>query len=160
MIVTLTAGPAWENAGQTQTFYLQPTIENTYAANHNSATIFNGEIFVGGQRTLYENYQGQLGIAVAGINKASMTGQIWNDTDPMFNNFNYAYILQNTRLAVKGQLLKDCKFYQIQPYLNLSLGVSFNHAYNYRSLPLIYEALPAPNFTPHTSASFSIVYYA
>ncbi len=155
LIIALSAGPAWENAGQTQTFYLQPSIENTYAANHHIQTIFNGEIFVGSQHHLHEDYQGQLGITVAGISKVSMTGQIWNDADPMFNNFNYAYTLQNTRLAVQGQLLKDCKFYKIQPYLNLSLGISFNHAYNYRSLPLLYESLPAPNFTPHTSASFS-----
>jgi opacity protein-like surface antigen len=155
LIVTLSAGPVFGKGGQTQTFYLQPFIENTYAANHRAQTIFDGEIFVAGQHHLYKNFQGQLGVAVAGLSKVSIGGQIWNDADPVFNNFNYAYTLQNTRLAVKGKLLADYNFLKTQPYLSLGLGLSFNHAYNYRSIPLLYEVLPTPNFSPHTSVSFA-----
>lgn len=32
-VATLSLGPVWESAGNTQTFYLAPNIEKTYAAN-------------------------------------------------------------------------------------------------------------------------------
>jgi len=35
-VATLSLGPVWENAGNTQTFYLAPNIEKTYAANQSS----------------------------------------------------------------------------------------------------------------------------
>lgn len=41
-VATLSVGTTWENTGNTQTFYLAPNIEKTYAANHAPhALVFN-----------------------------------------------------------------------------------------------------------------------
>lgn len=42
-VATLSLGPVWESAGNTQTFYLAPNIEKTYSVNHAShALVFSG----------------------------------------------------------------------------------------------------------------------
>ncbi len=58
---TLSAGPVWENAGQTQTVYLTPNIVKTYAAEHTTHTLFDGEVFVGIQKELPKAFWGQIG---------------------------------------------------------------------------------------------------
>ena len=51
-VATLSVGPVWESTGNTQTFYLAPNIEKTYAANHASHALVNGEIFLDIQQPL------------------------------------------------------------------------------------------------------------
>ena len=44
-VATLSIGPVWENTGNTETLYLTPNIIKTYAANHASHALVDGEIF-------------------------------------------------------------------------------------------------------------------
>ena len=36
-VTTLSVGPVWQSSGKTQTFYLAPEIEKTYAASNKSS---------------------------------------------------------------------------------------------------------------------------
>ncbi|MFO2970957.1 porin family protein [Legionella pneumophila serogroup 10] len=151
---SLSAGPVWANAGKTQTFYLAPELEKTYAATKESNTFASGELFVGMQKALMASLQGQLGLALATTGNAHLQGIIWDDADPEFNNHSYQYKIQHTRFAVKGKLLMD-KGYWLIPWVSGGLGVGLNRAHEYSNTPLIFEALPNPDFTNHTQTAFT-----
>lgn len=153
-VATLSIGPVWESAGNTQTFYLAPAIEKTYAASHSSHSLVDGEIFLGIQKPLRETLQGQLGLAVATTGNASLSGHIWDDADPQFNNYTYSYQVRHTHLALKGKLLAD-RGYMVTPWVSGSLGVGFNQAHNFSNTPTISEAVVMPNFTSNTITTFT-----
>lgn len=155
LVVSLSAGPVWESAGQTQTFFLQPEVEKTYSANNTTHALAEGELFVGVQHTINNKFQGQLGLEVATTGNADLSGDIWDDADPTFNNYTYSYQVNNTRIAIKGKLLTDIELYALKPYLSASLGVGFNRAHNFNNSPTIFQAVASPNFTSNTTTAFS-----
>lgn len=149
---SLSAGPAWENAGQTQTLYLTPAIEKSYVANRSTKTLFDGELFAGIQKAWSPTLQGQLGLALAATGNAHLHGVIWDDADPQFDNYRYNYKIRHTHIAVKGKLLVD-KGYGLIPWISGSLGAGFNNARSFNSEPTIFEAVTTPGFTSHTQTS-------
>ena len=153
-VSTLSAGPVWEQAGKTQSFYLTPEIEKTYAAHQSTNALANGELFIGMQKKLSTSIQTQLGLAVAATSDASLSGLIWDDTDPRFANHSYRYKIQHSHVAVKSKILMD-KGYWLTPWISGSLGVGFNSAHAFQNTPLIYEAIVNPNFASHTQTAFT-----
>lgn len=153
-VSTLSVGPVWDQAGKTQSFYLTPEIEKTYAAHQSTNTLANGEFFIGVQKKLSTTMQIQLGIDVAATSDASLSGLIWDDTDPRFANHSYQYKIQHSHVAVKSKILMD-KGYWLTPWISSSLGVGFNSAHAFQNTPLIYEAIVNPNFASHTQTSFT-----
>lgn len=154
-VVGVSGGPVWQNPTDTQTFYLQPSIKNTYTSDSQNNLLAAGELFLGIQSQLKYHLSGQLGVSVAATNFAKMSGQVWQDADPEFNNFVYQWQTQNTRVSLTGKLIKDNAFYDLSPYVKASLGAGFNRASEYQSSPIIFQALPEPNFNPHTTTSFA-----
>ena len=151
---TISAGPVWEGAGQTQTFYLAPNIIKTYAAEHTTHALFDGEVFVGIQKELPKALLGQIGLAVAATSNARLSGNIWDDADSTFNNYSYSYQVQHTHVVVKGKLLAD-RGYWFMPWVSASLGVGFNDAHGFQNTPLISQAVTMPNFASNTETSFT-----
>ena len=151
---SFSAGPIWESAGHTQAFYLTPDIEKTYVANQSSSALFDGEVFLGAQKALTQTLKGQFGLAVGFTSNANLTGVIWDDADPLFDNFTYNYKIQHTHVAVKGKLLADTGFWLI-PWVSGSLGVGFNNAHGFHSTSLIFEAVETPDFASYTQTSFT-----
>ncbi len=151
---TLSAGAAWEVAGNTQTFYLTPEIEKTYKANRPTHGLFDGELFLGVQKNLSQIFQGQIGIAGAVTSDANLSGDIWDDADPQFDNFDYKYKVQHSHVALKGKLLADTGFW-LKPWISGSLGVGFNRAHAFYNTPTIFEAVQNPNFDAHTQTAFT-----
>ncbi len=151
---TISAGPIWESAGNTQTFYLAPDIIKTYAASNLTNALTDGEVFVGIQKKLSHMLQGQVGLAVAATSNAPLAGNIWDDADATFNNYSYTYQVQHTHVAVKGKLLAD-PGYWVMPWVSASLGVGFNSAYDFQNTPLIFEAVTMPNFASNMQTSFT-----
>lgn len=151
---SISAGPVWENAGQTQTFYLTPSILKTYSASNVTHALADGEVFVGIQKNLPQMLQGQLGLAVAVTSNAQLSGNIWDDANAIFNNYSYSYQVQHTHIAVKGKLLAD-RGYWVVPWLSASLGVGFNYAHDFQNTPLIVEAITMANFVSNTQTSFT-----
>ncbi|OGV35609.1 MAG: hypothetical protein A3E88_06590 [Legionellales bacterium RIFCSPHIGHO2_12_FULL_35_11] len=150
----ISAGPVWGSAGQTQTFYLAPSIIRTYAASNATHTLADGEVFVGIQKNLPKALLGQLGIAVAVTSNAKLSGYIWDDADSTFNNYSYGYQIQHTHVAVKGKLLSN-RGYWFMPWVSASVGVGFNDAHDFQNTPLISQAVTMPNFASNTETSFT-----
>ena len=153
-VITLSAGPAWSDNGKTQTFFLQPDIEKTYTGKKRSSTLGSGELFLGLQKQLNDRVLGQFGIAIAGASNIKLSGDIWEDADPDFNNFTYAYNVNHLRVAAKGKLLANWE-HSVAPYISGSLGVGFTHAHNFSITPKIFEEIPPPTFRSHTDTNFS-----
>lgn len=151
---SLSAGPVWASAGDTQTFYLIPEIEKTYVAQQSSNALASGELFLGIQKALNPQWLWQLGLAAAITGDAKLQGIIWDDADPQFDNHSYQYKVNHSRLTLKGKLLLD-NGYWAMPWVNAGLGLGFNRAHNFSNTPLIFEALPNNNFADHTTTAFS-----
>lgn len=151
---TLSAGPVWQGGGTTQTFYLTPDIEKTYTADKSTSALFDGEVFLGLQKALNQTLYAQLGLAVAATSNATLSGAIWDDADPEFNNYTYNYKIQHTHVAAKGKLLADTGFWLI-PWVSGSIGVGFNDTHGFHSTPTIFEALPTPDFSSHTQTALT-----
>ncbi len=151
---SLSVGPVWHRAGETQNIFLTPEIEKTYAAYRTSKAIADGEFFFGMQKPLGYQFLGQLGLAFATTDFANLQGEIWDDADPQFNNYTYSYQVRHSHVAVKGKLLAD-RGYAVLPWISGSLGVGFNQARGFDNVPTIFEAVKNPNFTSHTRTAFT-----
>ncbi|MCH9756655.1 MAG: porin family protein [Gammaproteobacteria bacterium] len=159
-VAILSGAAIWENAGNTQAFFLASGVEKAYVADSGTNALPEGEIFLGFQRDLSDKTQGQLGIAVATTGNAKLSGQIWDDAVAEFNNYTYKYDIQDTRIMVKGKLLRDTKYQGLQIYGNAGLGIGFNESHHFSSTPTIFEALPTPGFESNTLSSFTYTFGA
>jgi len=147
-------GPVWENAGQTQNFFLAPNIQKTYVANHISHALFDGEVFVGAQKALGQHGEAQLGVAVVTTGNASLSGQVWDNAQAIFNNYTYRYQVRHTHIAGKGRFLFD-RGLAVIPWVGGSLGVGFNRAHDFSNTPTIDEAVVMPNFSDNNTTAFT-----
>lgn len=155
LVISVSVDPVWENAGHTQKLYLQPEIQKTYVANSGTNGLVDGELFIGIQRTLNTRVQGQLGLAVATTSNANLSGAIWDDANPAFDNFVYTYQVQHTHIALKGKLLTETSYHTTKPYIAGSIGVGFNRASCFSNTPTLFQALVNPDFASNTTASFT-----
>ncbi|MBA2655747.1 MAG: porin family protein [Tatlockia sp.] len=153
-VATISGGSSWVKAGETQTFYLAPQIVKTYVAQKSSHVLATGNLFLGIQKNLDQQWIGQLGLEGAITSQANLQGIIWDDADPRFDNYRYQYKLQQSRIALKGKLLHKTNYW-LTPWVSGSLGVGFNRAYNYTNTPLIPEAIPNTNFRNHCNTSLA-----
>ena len=148
-IIALSVGPAWYQAGQTQTLYLQSDYANTYHANTLSHALVSGELFFGLSHAFQQSI-GQLGLALTTTNSAQLKGEVWETGDSQFNNYAYTYHIKHQDIAIKGKWLFSSWKQHFFPYLSASLGIARNTAYHFTQTPLIYEALPIANFQNRT----------
>lgn len=157
-VIGVSAGSIWASGSKTQTFNLQPDVAKTYTADNNRTAFPGAEVFIGLQKPLAALLMGQplisqIGIDIVGAGNAKLTGDIWEDADPDFDNFNYKYKVNHAHAAIKGRLIANsCSV--IQPYISGSVGVGFNHAYDFTIQPKIPEEVAAPAFTSHTKSAF------
>ena len=154
-IATLSGGPAWYQVGQTQTLYTQPDFSNTYISDKNTHVLAYGEIFAGLQRTLPHNILGQFGLTFAATTSADEEGNVWEFSDPNFDNFTYQYHITHLHVAVKGKALSTQFSENNLPYISGSAGIGFNRAYDYTTTPKIFEAVSPPNFQANTETTFT-----
>lgn len=150
----LSAGPVFESNGSSQTISPQPGVLKTYTANNGNNTLGAGELFLGVQKNLPYQLQGQAGLAVALAGDATFKGDIWDDANPAFNNYVYRYRVSHTGVSVKGKLLAD-RGYWLIPWISVSLGVGFNDAYGFTNTPTIFQAVPNGNYASNTSTAFT-----
>lgn len=152
---SIAGGPVWAQAGETQTFFLASGIEKTYQASKSALyTMGTGELFLGLQNAFNPDWLAQYGVEGSITSYTQLSGHIWDDALPQFDNYRYQYQIENARVLAKGKLFLY-RPYSVIPWISGGIGVSFNRAYNFNSEPLIFEALPSPNFTNNTTTSFA-----
>lgn len=154
-IATISIGPAWYRAGNTQTFDVQPEVVNTYYARVQTRNLGNGSVFLGRQKTLHSDLIGQLGAEFSASTPATLRGDVWQTANPLFDNFTYKYKIIHTHIALKSKLLST-QFSQFwTPYVSGSVGVGRNNAYGYEITPKVYEAVPTPGFKSNSQTAFT-----
>lgn len=153
-VATLSMGPVWQNSGKTQTLLLTPRIKKTYTNNNSVPALFDGEVFLGIQKSFSERLHSQVGLALAAATNATFSGDVWDDGNPIFNNYTYTYKVQHTHLAVKGKLLDDIGYWLI-PWVSGSLGVGFNDAHSFHDTPINPDASQTPDYGSNTSTTFT-----
>jgi len=154
-LMGLTLGPTWISGNQTQTINLELDEKKTYTANSNSQTFPSGELFMGWQQpwVSHPSLMTQLGIAVAAAGNVNLNGDIWEDGDPNFDNFNYSYKVQHTHVAIKARLLGYVGS-SFEPYISASAGLGFNRAYDFSITPKISQEVAPPPFHDNTTTTF------
>lgn len=153
-VMALSIGPAWYKEGKTQTFFLQSDVEKTYAAHKKNDDLGVIELFYGRQMSLNSLFLGQIGVSLAAASHARLSGDIWEDADPDFNNFYYNYKVNHAHIAIKGKLLAEMG-YIVTPYLSGSIGIGRNRSHDFEITPKLFEELPAPAFVSHTKTALS-----
>lgn len=153
-VVSVKGGPLWSQSGKTQTLYLLPDLAKTYTSTHGISTLGSGELFIGTQRQLSSQWLAQLGVIGAFAGNTTISGQIWDNALPQFNNYNYQYKVNNSRVGLEGKFFLD-QGYSFMPWASVSLNVGFNHAYDFTNNSLISEQLAYPNFANNTKTSFT-----
>ncbi|MCL9683022.1 outer membrane protein [Legionella maioricensis] len=153
-VITLSAGPVWTEGGETQTFFLQPDVEKTYTADNSLPALAEGALFLGIQRALNTRIQGQLGVELAAASNARLSGDIWDDADPVFDNYTYRYHIQHSHIALKGKLLMNTG-HIVLPYISGSIGIGSNQARAFIITPKNSAAVPTPAFLSHTESGFT-----
>lgn len=157
-VATLSFGPMWQQAGKTQTFYLDDHIVKTYKANSTASSFAQGELFLGAYKTLANQSQGllrgQFGLAWAFTTNTNLSGIIWDSANPAFNNYSYTYQVRHTHIAAKAKFLFD-QGYWVTPWISGSIGLGFNTAQSFTNTPLICEAVQNPNFASKTVAALT-----
>lgn len=153
-VATFSIGPTWTNPGTQQTLQLTPELEKTYTAFKPQNTLADGELFLGFQKDLSNGLFAHLGLAGALTSQASLSGQIWDDANPEFNNYQYGYLIQHGQIALKAKVFKDTSSSYL-PWVSGSVGIGFNRANSYENQPLISEAVMQNNFANYTDTSFT-----
>jgi opacity protein-like surface antigen len=113
-----------------------------------------GDIFLGIQKSLNEKLAGQIGLDVATTGNAVLSGEIWDDALPQYNNHTYNYKVNHSQLALKGKLLANIGL-AVQPWVSMALGAGFNQAHDFNNTPTISHAVAIPNFTNKMTVAFT-----
>lgn len=137
-----------------QTIQLQSDITKTYDPTSNSEVFGRFEVFLGGQYELSPSTMLQLGLVSTFGQAAHLSGEILEDTNPDFTNYNYDYKVNNTTVGIKAKMLFEMRdgFF---PYISGRASFASNRAYDFSITPKIFEEVPAPLFSSNTSKTFS-----
>lgn len=158
-LIGVGAGPTWSTGNKNQTLFLQPDVEKAYIAKSDSASFASVNVFLALQRPLHLDFLrqdaiGQLGLMAAWSGNNKLSGDLWEDADPNFNNFNYEYRVKRAYLGLKGRLIGHAHRF-LEPYIDASVGVSANRAYDFTITPKITSEVPPPLFQSHTNTALS-----
>lgn len=156
-VVTLSLGPGWAAPGNSETFNLQSDIRKTYNVTSSGEAFPAGELFVGWQMPIGFNLLLQLGVEGEMAHNAQLTGTIWEDANPNFNNYNYSFDVNHSQIAIKGKLLSDVNMV-VQPYVSASIGYGNNNAHEFTISPKIFQEIPAPFFTDNSVSALNYAF--
>ncbi|MBA2710617.1 MAG: porin family protein [Tatlockia sp.] len=166
-VATLSLGPAWARPGDEQTLFLQHDVQKTYypmptsralkfvSTARGTDTLATGELFLGMRGAVNSIVEGQFGLVAAASSQVKLRGTIYEDANPLFNNFTYSYGIRNTRIAAKAKFLYDTRSYDLYPYLSGSAGISFNRASGFAIKTNVAGEVPHPPFNNNDETSFS-----
>lgn len=166
-IATLGLGPGWARPGDSQILTLQPDIQKAYvplpmrrtlqliSTAEGTDSLVVGELFLGYHSLINSVVEGQFGLAIGASSQVKLKGSVYEDADPIFNNYSYTYGIRNTRLALKAKVLYDPSYYDLFPYLSASGGLGYNHASGFTIKPKIPEEVDPPVFSNNNETGFT-----
>ena len=151
-IVSIGFGADSINRHLNQNITIISPYQNTYNSGGNDLQPV-GSLFVGIESSFFQSYFGQLGVGYYQDQAFTITGSIYQFTDPSLNNLAYQYHLKNRRLLLETKLLST--FQEIfHPYITAGIGEGLNQAYQYQEIPVDTDSVPMSigfsNRTYHT----------
>ena len=154
---SLSGGPGVAGANTSQEVYIDPNYSNTYTTEKHNQTIAAFELNIGMQIPVMMGALFQVGplIGVAGVAKPD--GEIWQLSDPEFNNMRYTYNLSQARFGVRARLSGSNEYdvWFFSPYITGSAAIAENYAYNYKNYDVIAPAEANHAFANNSQAAFS-----
>ncbi len=153
-VATLSAGPMLQQPGKTQTLDLTSVMTRTYTADKLTRIVSAADLFLGIQKPLAPKLVGHIGLEMAATSSTKLTGDVWEDANPAFNNYFYKYEISHKHIALQGKLLGDVDW-QIKPWLSATAGIGFNKSHSFINTPSIFAAVASPNFADKTISSFT-----
>lgn len=152
-IISLSGGPAWTSPGREQNFYSSLTsINEHFIADKKSSTLGTGEIYFGLQHSISSTLAGQFGVGFAAASAIPLSGMV--DFNGVANVTTYRYKVSPVRAEFKGKLIAT-NYRMLQPYLSASLGVGFNHSYQYFPTSINSTLYPPSFFTDQSNVTFA-----
>ncbi len=154
-IMSLSLGSDRTNVYSTKSITLIPPFQNAYiGTNHYDTEAVIG-LFLGAETFFSQNWAWQLGLSYFQSSVFTENGNVYQFSDPAFNNLTYQYNIQSRRIYLETKVSPVWR--QIwHPYLSLGAGEAFNKAYAYIETPVSSENLPmAQPFAGHTTQSFT-----
>ncbi len=152
-IVTLSGGTSWARPGNNQTTLLDNGSYATYNVNKSTELMGTGELYFALQWPFTCNLYNQFGISFGGTSEATVNGPL------LINNINtgstYFYRTNHSHVSLKGKMVLNEKDFFIQPFINASVGVAFNQAYGFETLPTINPALAPAWYDTNTAVAFT-----
>lgn len=153
-VISLSVGADHTNVFSTKSITFIPPFQNTYIGTHHYDTEAVLGIFLGEEIECRQAWTWQLGVSYFQNNEFTAEGNVYQFSDPAFNNFTYQYNIQSKRLAIETKISRA--FQQIwHPYVSAGIGAARNDAYGYTELPNTSDAVPMTQpFASHTTTSF------
>lgn len=152
--LTVGFGAYWQGAGQSQTLQPANDVERAYTADNSNRSVVGGSLFAGVRQSVAENLELQIGPSFTRSASTTLSGAIWEDADPQFDNHSYQYDVRHTQLALKAKLALDAGIV-VRPWVSAGLGIAFNESQGYTSTPKIAEAVEGARFADNTTTAFS-----
>ncbi|MCW5589227.1 MAG: porin family protein [Legionellales bacterium] len=157
LVIGLEGGVITAKGGKTQTLSLAPNIEKTFNATPKWRALTQAGLFLGVQLPSSQRWFNQIGLDFTLAHHATLRGNIWDDADPQFNNYDYSYKIKHSSVSVKWKLLADLGW-KVIPWLSASVGIANNQAYGFNNTPTLDQAVAMPNFTEQrkTGVTYSL----
>lgn len=105
-------------------------LQNTYTglSNHNTQVV--GGVFLGGETELSSQWRWQYGVQYLATDPFNVSGNVFQFSDPLYNNLNYNYYIQNYRVLAETKLFANFTT-RWHPYAIAAIGAGINKTYNY-----------------------------
>lgn len=158
VIVMLSGGVGWSNPGKTQTVYVDTDATNTYSKESNTQALGMAELFVGVEKNVFNlPVQQQWGALIGASAMARLRGEIWQFSNPSFNNMSYSYNINQLRVGFRTKWLfkQYTMINELRPYVTGSVGIGFNRSFSFNNLPNSSDIVPNPNFENKVMKAFS-----
>jgi opacity protein-like surface antigen len=154
-IVTFSLGSDRTNVFSSKSITLIPPFQNAYVGTNHYDTEAVMGLFVGAEAQFLQDWAYQLGLSYFQTSALTENGNVYQFSDPAFNNLMYQYQIQSRRVSVETKV--SHAFRQIwHPYVTAGLGEAFNKAYGYSESPITSDAVPMTQaFGSHSSRSFT-----
>lgn len=153
-VLTFTGGASISQLGQSQSYAPLDLCSYHYRSNDSNTTNMLWGGFIGSEVKRSSSWEFITGLGYYQPSTLSTRGALIQGADPASNDtYNYRYQTQSQQLLAESKLYWIAKE-NIQPFLMLGIGVSFNKTSNYQtSVPPFLEF--TPEFSNHTQTNFT-----
>lgn len=150
-VATISVGPAWTKAGETQVL-TAPDSTLEFVANRPSSSLTAGELFLGIEKNLPWRIFAHFGVTGLLASSVDLSGNAYLNSNPNLELVSYQYQVKHAHLGLKLKLFKDLPS-PILPWISGSIGIGQNKSYNYSDQG--FDLTPLPPFADKTLTAFT-----